>query len=40
VIRAKNHDITGDLIRRAKAQGYTNASLDEIITLNNRGLIK
>ena len=39
-IRAKNHDITAEFIRRAKAEGYGNVGLDELIRLNNRGQIK
>jgi hypothetical protein len=38
-IRLKNHDVDREFIRRAKSQGY-NVSLEELIRLRNRGVVK
>ena len=39
-VRLISHDVDRDFIRKAKAQGYTDVTLDQIVRLKDRGTIK
>jgi hypothetical protein len=39
-IKLKNHSVDRDFIRKAKAQGHTNATLEELVRLRSRGTLK
>jgi hypothetical protein len=39
-VRLKNHNINRDFIQRAKAKGFTNITLDQLIKLRNNDILK